>query len=270
VINARASFAVHDDRLRTEGLVSAAVELTAYQLMAPAQSRPARGQFDFRLGRANVAVEFRSEAARIDLNAASKQLLSGLFAVLGASADDAQIYAERISNWRNLRPGEGDAEALAYKAAGLPYAPRGTRFLNVNELPLVLGLPATLVERAMPFITVFNGRPQVNAMDAAPEVLAALPGMTAERLNDFLAQRQATPGNDQILMPLLGPAQAYATAQGGNTSRITVRIIFDNGSQASSEVVILLSGQGNEPFSVLSWHDDLDARGAFNRGRAGS
>ena len=35
--------------------------------------------FSFRLGQANVAVEFRSEAARIDLNAAPKQLLVGLF-----------------------------------------------------------------------------------------------------------------------------------------------------------------------------------------------
>ena len=40
-----------------------------------------------------------------------------------------------------------------------------------------------LLERALPFVTVYSGRPQINMLDAAPEVLASLPGMTQERFN---------------------------------------------------------------------------------------
>src|SRR5262245_59679429 len=75
VIDTASSFSAHDDRLRARALIFAAVELTAYQLTAPAQSRPTQGRFNFHLGPANVAVEFRSEAARIDLNTAPKELL---------------------------------------------------------------------------------------------------------------------------------------------------------------------------------------------------
>jgi general secretion pathway protein K len=73
VVNTASAFAAYDNHIKADALVSAALELTAYQQQsASAQSRPTHGSFSFRLGQANVAVEFRSEAARIDLNAASR------------------------------------------------------------------------------------------------------------------------------------------------------------------------------------------------------
>jgi hypothetical protein len=77
VIDSAASFAAHDDRLRAEGLVSGALELTVYRLKA-ADARPTHGSFDFRLGQANMAVEFRPETARVDLNTAPKELFVAL------------------------------------------------------------------------------------------------------------------------------------------------------------------------------------------------
>src|SRR5712692_2269060 len=254
VVDSAASFGVHEDRLRAEALVSAALELAAYQ--AGAEPHPTHGQFSFRMGRATVAVEFRSEAARIDLNVAPKELLGGLFTVLGASDDQAKNYANRIFGWRTSPPTGQDLEASAYRSAGLKYAPRGARFPHVNELSLVLDLPAALVERALPFITIYNGRPQVNVVDAAPEVIAALPGLTRDRLNAVLAARQAEPGNGQLLMRLLGPAQTHVTTEGSNASRVTIHVAFDNGRQMDSQVVILVFKEGSVPFSVLSWHDE--------------
>jgi general secretion pathway protein K len=258
VIDTAVAVGVHDDRLRAEALVSAAVELTAHQLTANAVARPMRGRFSFRMGQASVAVEFRSETARIDLNAAPKDLLAGLFATLGARRGEAEHYASRVIGWRTPPAKDQDPEAQAYRTARLRYAPRGARFPHVSELSLVLDLPTALVERALPFVTVYSGRPQVNALDAAPEVIAALPGMTRERLNAVLAQRQATPGNGQVLMPLLGPAQEHVTMEGSKASRITVRVAFDNGRRTSSEAVILVFDDGSEPYSVLSWRDELD------------
>ena len=88
-------------------------------------------------------------------------------------------------------------------------------------------LPTSLVERALPFITVYSGRPQINVLDAAPEVVAALPGMTQEHLNAFLGQRRVSPENAKTLLPK--EAQQYATFDGGKTFRVTVRVVFDNG-----------------------------------------
>jgi general secretion pathway protein K len=211
------------------------------------------------MGRSNVAVEFRSEAARIDLNGAPKELLAGLFTALGARPADAEYYAERIIGWRSKGDAAGqNDEAAAYRTAGLSYAPRQGPFANVGELWLVLGLPPALVERALPFVTVFSGLPTVNALDARPEVVASLPGMSADRLYAVLSQRGTGPQNAQFVLGLLGPARSAATAEGSKATRVSVRIGFDNGRRVGAEAVILPLKDGEEPYRILSWRDDFD------------
>jgi general secretion pathway protein K len=254
VIDTVPGFVVHEHRLRTEALVSAALELTAdRQLMAEAQSRPRTDQFNFRLDSANVAVNLRSETSRIDLNAAPKQMLAGLFVALGARPNDAELYGDRIIAWRTP-PQAGQAEPGVYRA-GSTATPRQANFPHTSELLLVPDLPPLLAERALPFLTVYSGRPQVNVFDAPPEVIAALPGMTPDRVSALLAYRQASPDNMQVLQPLLGAAQLFTTAIGSRAVRVNVRIAFDNGHRSEAEAVILLFEEGSEPYSVLSWND---------------
>ena len=259
VSNTALALAVNDDVIRAESLVSASVELAAYQLLkVPTEQRPTRGAFNFRMGRAGVSVDFRSEASRVDLNEAPKELLIGLFAGLGAHPDDAARYADRVIAWRT-KPTTGgqDRESSLYQAAGLAYGPRGAPYVHIEELWLVLGLPPALVERAMPYVTVFSGKAEVNAFDAAPEVVAALPGMTPERLNAFLAQRATMARGDEAALAMLGPARSSAAADGSDAVRVTVRIAFDNGRRSSAEAVILID-EGSVPYRVLSWHSDID------------
>ena len=259
VTNTALSLSVNDDRLQADALVSAGLELTAYRLSAQnVDTRPTQGAFRFRMGRADVAVDFRSEAARIDLNLAPKELLAGLFAALGAPYDAAESYADRIIGWRQKGNVAGENnEAAAYRTAGLSYGPRQGPFPDVGELWLVLGLPPALVERALPFVTVFSGRADVDVLDAAPEVVAALPGMTPDRLYGILGQRGPGAANAQIVQGLLGSAQGAST-QGAKAMRVTVRIAFDDGRRVSAETVILPLDDADEPFRVLLWHDDFD------------
>jgi general secretion pathway protein K len=255
VIDTATAFAMQDDRIRAEALVSAGIELAAYHLTKPANSRPTNGRFDFRLEAAHVSVDFRSEAARVDLNAAPKELLTGLFATLGLRQDAAEYYADRIIRWRTTAPKQNaDASGLREAEA----AGAGGRFMHIREISLVPDLPRAIVERMLPFVTVYSGKPQVNIIDAAPEVVSSLPGMTRERSLAILTQRQSTPVNQQVIMSLLGSAGGHATTAGGNTSRVTVRVAFDNGRQTGADVVILMFDRGDEPYSVLSWDDDLD------------
>src|SRR5258708_6659209 len=183
------ALAVDDAALQTEALVSASVELSAYQLALAGEQRPPRGSFHFRLDDADVSVDFTSEAARIDLNLSPKELLAGLFAGLGAKQDAADYDAERIIGWRT-RPAPDDAaeEQALYQAAGLNYPPRQSLFTHASELALVVGLPPALVDRALPFVTVFNGTTGVDATIAAPEVLAALPGKMSDKPKDTFGE----------------------------------------------------------------------------------
>lgn len=260
VINAATSMSVNDDRLQAEALVNAALELTAYRVLAAgAENRPSRGEFLFRLGHANVAVEFKSETGRIDLNMAPKELLAGLFAGFGAKYPDAEFYADRIIGWRAPSdPDKPNAEASAYRNAGLTYAPRQAPFAHIGELTLVLGLPPVLVERAMPFVTVFSGRAEINIIAAAPEVLAAMPGMTPEHLYTLLSRRAVAPQNARSLDSLLRSDPANVTVDPGKTTRVAVRVEFDKHRQMRGEAVILLLEDEDAPFRVLSWHDDFD------------
>jgi general secretion pathway protein K len=206
VANSARALSLNDAALRAEALITAGVELTAYQLrLANEESRPARGSFRTRLNGAELSVSFVSEAARIDLNGAPKELIAGLFGVLGSTEENAKQLADRIVAWRTKSATEtaGSEDAL-YRAAGRLYSPRQAPFAHVNELGLVLGLPPALVERALPFVTVFSGAQGVDVLNAPPEVVAALPGMTPLVLKQFLNDRGSLPNDPN----------AIATAQG--------------------------------------------------------
>ena len=262
VINTAIAFAVHDERLQAEALARAAIELSVYQIAVNPQAPPSRGTFRFRIANADVNAEFKSETARIDLNTAPKELLAGLFATIGAQRGAADYYADRIIGWR-APPSEDNRtdEAGLYRAAGLPYGPRGAPFPHIGELALVHSIPDLLIEKALPFLTVYSGQPQINIFNAAPQVVAALPGMDAARLNAVLVQREAGPQNAEGLLAMLGPAQTLANTQSNKALRVTARIAFDSGQRMTTEAVIFLLDDGPQPYRVLTWRDDMDDSG---------
>lgn len=268
VIDTAASFTVHDERLQADSLFTAAVELAAAQVASsPATSAGAR--ITFRLGTATVTADYRSENARVDLNAAPPEVLAALFAGLGASPGLAMGYAERIVAWRSPPdPTARTNAASEYRTAGVPYPPRGAPFPHPAELSLVAGIPPLLVDRAMPFVTVYSGMAQINIIDAAPEVLNALPGMSPGLLHTILAWRQQQPQNvDQLRAQLPPAAQALSIAQGSKSVRVMPRVVFDSGQRMSADIVIFLMDSGTEPYRVLTWRDTSDDAATDERPR---
>lgn len=257
VITTAAGVRNYDENLQSETLVSAALELTAFhELSAPKQDRSTYGHFSFELGQAVVSVKYRSEATRIDLNAASKNLLAGLFMALGAGKDDADQYANRVIEWRT--PPRHQRSDHSFTNPAIDYPRRRGKFPHPAELARVRDLPPDLVRRALPLVTVYSGIAKVNILDAAPQVIAALPGMNSDRLNAILAAQQNGRLDAQNLTELLGPSRGFVTTQAGRTFRVTVNMSFQDGRRISSEAVILLFSNGPEPFSVLSWRDNVD------------
>jgi general secretion pathway protein K len=261
VTNTAVVVAASTDRILSDALVTAGVELAAYQLTAVGEEgRPTSGTFNARMGAARVSVTFRSEAARIDLNAAPKGLLAGLIIGLGGAPSNAADYADRILAWRTpVGAGEDDPETSSYRTAGIAYAPRHAPFPAAEELWLVRGIPPLVVERMLPFVTAFSNMASINIQDAAPQVVAALPGMTPERLREVLSQR----GDPRSLAGLVGGEGATLAAS--KAYRMTVVIDFDSGRRSAAEVVILLLDEGDEPYRVLSWRNDADGATAPQR-----
>ena len=173
--NSALSLAAVDDGVEIEALVKTGIELSVYRLTAPTSGiRPTSGAFRLRLGSANIAVAYRPENARVDLNVAPKDMLAGLFAGLGASNEEADFAADRIIGWRTPpKRGTDATEDELYRSAGLTYLPRGAPFAHLSELWLVHGLSPALITRAMPFVTIYSGQEQINVFDAPPEVIAS-------------------------------------------------------------------------------------------------
>jgi general secretion pathway protein K len=252
------------DRVQAEALASAGVELAVYHLRTVKDGLlPTSGTFNARLGAGKITVTFRSEAARVDLNAAPKALLSGLMIGLGAAPADAAGYADRIVAWRApTEAGEDDPENSFYRTSGVAYLPRHAPFPAAEELWLVRGIPPFLIERMLPFVTVFSNLASINIVDAAPQVVAALPGMTPENLQAVLVQR-----GDPALDPqsLLGLAGEGATLAGSKAYRITIAVEFGSRRHSGTEAVILLLDRGEEPYHVLSWRNASDGSTAPQR-----
>jgi general secretion pathway protein K len=261
------TLALDDAALETQALVSGSLELSAYQLaLTDEKDRPARGSFNFRMDDANVSVTFTSEAARIDLNYAPKELLAALFTELGARKGTAQDDADRIIGWRTKPvPNDTSDEGSFYAAAGLSYGPRQSLFTNVNELALVVGLPPALVERALPLVTVFNGSSDVDATIAAPEVIAALQD-SGQNKADPLGQSTGSSNEPPPATNTSAPAQQNTPAAKSLCYRVRAIINFSDGRRTVSEVVIAL-GDKVEPYRVLSWQDGVELRDDMPRRR---
>lgn len=248
------------ERMQAEAAIRAGLELAAYRaIAAPDAAQKRRGRFQTRLGGARIAVEYRPESTRIDLNAAPRDMLTGLLVALGVAADKAQEDAARILDWRGSADKQTALEDAAdYQSAGLRYGPRRGPFGSPLELSLVLGLPEPLVAQMQRYVTVYNGQAKVDVLDADPIVLAALPQMTPDRLAPLLKLR-ADPGADSAsLTQALGPAAKFAAFGPSKAMRAEIVADIGGGRKFGAEVVFSLNERGDEPFEILDWRDDFD------------
>ena len=251
-----AAFLDHNERLEAQALAVSGVELAVYRLTQIPGQRPSLGRFSFRQGSAAVAVEFASENGRIDLNFAPKEVLGGLFIGLGVDSEAALNFADRIVAWRTpLASGASDAEASLYQGAGKTYGPRHGPFQSVDEIGLLIGLPPRFVDRAMPYLTVYSGRGEVNVLSAPSAVLAALPGVTPDRLQMLLGERGGQIPQD-VMRAQLGTAGNYISLQPGAANRISVDIQFASKRRMRAQAVVMVLDKDTEPYRVLSWRDE--------------
>ena len=182
------------DQVKAEAIATAGVRRAILGLIAedPTERWVTDGRwYDIGWQDADLRVTLRAESGKIDLNAASPQLLAGLFENLFPESD-RNALTDAVVDWRDRddRVSENGAEADEYAAAGRT-GPANARFGSVAELSQVLGFDGAMVEKARPFLTVFSRQPRVNLFAAKAEVLAALPDVTREMADQFVAQREA-------------------------------------------------------------------------------
>ena len=183
-VNTAAASRVADDRVQAEASIRAGVEMAVFrQLALPEKARPVRGGFDMRVGRTGVAVRFRSEASRIDLERRARRLAGRAvhrsrrrFVARGnfCGAHRRLAHEGRGGANANVAGADGKEDKAAkedklYTDQHMPYPPRHAPFDNALELSLLPGVSLAVVERVLPFVTVFSGRSGGRRVQRGPD-----------------------------------------------------------------------------------------------------
>jgi general secretion pathway protein K len=262
-INTAASIYLPEQRVKADAAIRAAIELTVYRQLAwPNAARPSRGVFAAKLGAIAINVDYRAESARIDLNAARRDLLTGLFAKVGATSTTAEYLADRIVAWRKrLTEAERRSEQTIYNQAGLSYSAAGAPFDNVLELAALPRMSPQLLARALPYLTVYNGSGAIDPQIADPLVLGAIPGMTPKIESALTAAVTGRRPDAMTLATIAGPTSDYIGIESNDTIRARVIVTFPGRKIAAEVVVIVTTGaNADEPYQILYWRDDLNGQ----------
>jgi general secretion pathway protein K len=245
---------------QARAVADGAVERMAFELARP-RNLPEVWKADgqphvWNDGEVAVTAMASDEAARIDLNAASNPLLKGLLQnVGGLDPETAQRTLEAILDWRDaddLRRPNG-AEAADYRAAGLQQTPSNSPFESVGELRRVLGMTAPLLAKLTQSLTIYSRQRGINPATAARDVLLALPGVTPEQVDAFIAARSEAIAN-RLPVPPFASAQGFAVVA-APVWRIHVRAQSPDGVTFARDAVLRLLNDPQRPFVTLLWQE---------------
>ena len=206
--------------------------------------------YPFAYDGAKVGVSVISESGKVDLNAASPDVLTNLFVNAGVDPTRASTLAQNIVNWRSfpMTPQQTSQRAAAYAAAGRDYGPRNGPFASVEEVQMVLGMDPALYELIAPYVTIWSGRASPDPNTAPLLALASVPGMNLQQAQAIIAARQAS------------AAASLATGLVGNngiTHSIRSEAVLADGTRAVLRVTVRLQGfrPGSQAFAVLRWQE---------------
>lgn len=249
-----------------EALADAGVNWTITRLMAqqigeaggPGDAADARvptdGRifaWDFEGGRVRLSV--RDEMGKIDLNAASFEVLAGLLAALGLPRGEAEVLAARIVDFRdpdNLTRVDG-AEDDAYAAAGIAHGAKDSAFESIREVGQVLGIGPDLAARLERHITVDSATADIAPESATRAALLAQPELRAREVDDYiLARSEATPGQ-AMPPPPTGPD--YVRSSETRYTIVAEAHTVDGAVFVREARVRLDRLQAEQPYSVEAW-----------------
>jgi len=249
------------EQAKARALADAGVHQGLYELLSRADRQAWRnGAVDRQLTFDGGTVRFglRDEDAKLDLNAASVELLVGLFRAIGLPDEQASAFADRILDFRDedSDPEPFGAEDEAYLAAGYTGGVADRPFAGVAELADVLGMTDQIYQRIKPHVTVFADVDGIDAGRAAPLALQALPGMTPELAAAISAQSPETDPVEALPEDVRADVEDYLVPSRDLMFSIESLGISDGDGRFLREVVVALDGGTRNrrlPFTIYAW-----------------
>lgn len=201
--------------------------------------------YTFHYGDATVRLSSVDEGGKVDLNAASPEVLQALFQATGMPQAQAQVLAGRVVDWRNpvSLVGAADSGRAAYAAAGRDYGPRNAPFASVEELQMVLGVTPALYRQLAGVITIWSGSTSPDPDMAPPLALAAIPGMTKQQQSAIEAARLKHANDPSLIL------------NNGTTHSIRSEATLADGTRAALRVTVRLQSGQAQSYAVLRWRE---------------
>lgn len=245
---------------RRAAIVQSGLSLAAYELFQLGLPPERLNGQQFRFNEGTIVLSATTDTAKVDLNASGRDLLAAAYKAAGLVTLSPQRFADRVIDWRDADDKIGDegAEAQDYSEAQRNDGPRNGPFRNVDDLRGVLGVSRGDVEMLREFVTIHNPRGRLNAYAAPGAILAALPKMAPETVEQVLdVRKNHSAATSETLDDLLLVQASMIDTVPPATYRVVIRA-QTSGSMASrdTEVVIAAGVTPGASFYVLHWSGD--------------
>ncbi|MFB2553937.1 type II secretion system minor pseudopilin [Ensifer soli] len=243
--------------LAQDAAIQSALNLAAYQLVVLGNPASGVDGQQIRLDQGVVTLRVSPEAGKVDLNGSGKILLAAAYRAAGLTAMTPDTFAARVIDWRDADDDaekEG-AEAADYAAAGLSHTPRNADFRSIDDLRWLMGMRPGDLAALSGYLTVFNPAGRLSAYAAPRELIAAIPGIAGETVDEVVSAR-SRPGaaTTELIADRLLVQSALIDTSPNRSYRIGME--FAGGTARTnrrSTAVIAAGATPAQPFQILDW-----------------
>ena len=213
--------------------------------------------YEFPFEEAVIEIQITDERGKLNINDADEITLANLFVGNGMEEDYAELLAAAVADWRDTDEVErpNGAEDAAYESAGLEMGPGNHRFVLIEEILQVLGMPWEMFKRIENAITVYEDSPLPDPAFGPPEALVAIPDITPEDALNFVEERRSQEPGDGALVSLPN-GQAVMARGRGVTYSIVAKATLPNGVWDQLRATIKLGvTRDGRPFQIMRWRE---------------
>lgn len=228
----------------------------------PTKRLPADGRNEtFQIGNRTVTASIVDEGGKIDLNSAPNDLIAGLADELGIEPADRNALLTGIATRReSFAKIAGSTSLLSSPLiSNIGGADPGRlsmqAFADTSEIWSLPGLSHDAAARLLPYFTVYSQRPTLNPLTATREVLLAVPGISPEEVDFFLAARY----QPNFEKPALSGVDRYVGVTPLRAVTITARASAGTASFAREAIVLVSGNLSLRPYRILRWQQPRQA-----------
>lgn len=253
---------IETDRLKSQMLVEGAVEVAAAKLLAGqdaarslADGRPYRVD----MGAGIVETRVRDAGGLIDINRADAELLTGFFGAIAGSDKAAEALARQIVDWRDKQSGatvtDAPTETPEESDINAEPKPKPAAFITTSQLYRLAGADRSLIDRALPFLSLFSRDGRINLATAPDEVLAGVPGIAPADIKMLTKARAAADWDGIEVKEIADRLKAFVSLDDSGVFIVDASVIAGNGLIAGTrlEATIMMDWAGQQPVHVVGW-----------------